>query len=101
MKNNTQYPDKIYVTVKNKEEFNRAIRFAMKYIPARSNSGHFISKYWAKQKYSENVDYITFIWSNKMNYYITNIHSSNDEKSVLDISNEFVEINNVLDELKI
>lgn len=100
MNNTKQYPDKMYVSINNKEDFNKAIRFGMKHISARSNSGHFLSKYWAKQMYSENVKYVMFTWSDRLESYITNI-CSDDNTNKDTITSEYNSINNILNELKI
>lgn len=100
MNNTKQYPDKMYVSINNKEDFNKAIRFGMKHISARSNSGHFLSKYWAKQMYSDDIRYVMFTWNDRLSSYITNICSSDNANKNIIIS-EYNSINNILDELKI
>lgn len=92
--NEVNYPKNMYVKINSKEDFSKSIRFALKHIPTRIDSGQHLSKYWAKQHYSDLVNFVVFDWNNKFKSYVITMRTNMTESEIT-----YTCINDILDKV--
>lgn len=92
--NEISYPKNMCMKINNKEDFSKSIRFALKHIPTKIGSGHHLSKYWAKQHYTDNTNFVLFDWNDKFKSYVISIVENIPESDIT-----YTYINSTLDEV--